>query len=227
MAKPIYLISGRKGGVGKSMVSMALLDYLQSLDADVLLIDSDTSNPDVGRAYKDSVDTKLLNLDISNGWMNLLNFCMDLPHKTVVINGAARDGQGFKKFGEMLNESLPELTRRLVTLWIINRQRDGLEMLTNFLGEIAQSDVHVLRNGYYGETDKFELYNGSIVREEIEKRGGKSLTFPDLADRVCDALYTQAMSIDVAIKELPFGDRVELERWRGKARTMFEEIIDD
>ena len=31
MAKPIYLIGGRKGGVGKSIVSMALVDYLHEL----------------------------------------------------------------------------------------------------------------------------------------------------------------------------------------------------
>ena len=45
MANTIYLVSGRKGGVGKSIVSMALVDYLQMLGVDVLLIETDNSNP--------------------------------------------------------------------------------------------------------------------------------------------------------------------------------------
>ena len=227
MAKPIYLVGGRKGGVGKSMVSMALVDYLQTLDADVLLIDSDTSNPDVWRTYEDSVETKLLNLDIDDGWMTLINACADRPDSTVVINGAARDGRGFGKYGRMLNDSLMELRRRLVTLWVINRQRDSLEMLKDFMTEIPDSAVHVLRNEYFDETDRFELYSGSELRKRVEGRGGKSVTFPVLANRVTDTLYSTPMSIAEAMKELPIGNRAELERWRRAAREMWEEIIDE
>ena len=225
MAKPIYLIGGRKGGVGKSIVSMALVDYLYEMGTDVLLIDSDTSNPDVGRAYQDSVETKLLDLDVNDGWITLINSCADRPDKTVVINGAARDGHGVRKYGQMLNDSLPELKRRLVTLWVINRQRDSLEMLEDFMAEISQSAVHILRNGYFGETEKFELYNHSELRKRIEGRGGKSVTFPDLGDRVSDAIYSESMSIAGAMKELPIGNRAELARWRGEIRKTLEELI--
>ena len=63
MAKKIYLIGGSKGGVGKSMVSMATIDYLQEQGESILLIESDTSNPDVWKGYHDSVATELVNLD--------------------------------------------------------------------------------------------------------------------------------------------------------------------
>lgn len=227
MANNIYLIGGRKGGVGKSMVAMALVDYLLELGIEVLLVDSDTTNPDVGRAYDFGETTKLLNLGVNDGWIKLINACGDWPARTVVINGAARDGQGFQKYGEMLNNALPELQRRLVTLWTINRQRDSLEMLNKFMDEIPQSTVHVLRNGYFGDTEKFELYNGSNLRKKIEDMGGNSVTFPDLGDRVSDAIYSTPMSIAEASKELPIGDRAELDRWRGKVKVMFEEIIDE
>ena len=45
----LFTVGGCKGGVGKSMVSIALLDYLLRRDTPVLLIDTDTSNPDVWR----------------------------------------------------------------------------------------------------------------------------------------------------------------------------------
>ena len=91
MAKPIYLIGGRKGGVGKSIVSMALVDYLHELGTDVLLIDSDTSNPDVGRAYQNSVETKLLDLDVNDGWIALINSCAGPAGQD---RGDQRRGQG-------------------------------------------------------------------------------------------------------------------------------------
>ena len=227
MVKPIYMISGRKGGVGKSIVSMALVDYLQALGVDVVLIETDDSTPDVGRTYRHSVESRMLELDESDGWMDLVNVCVDRPDSTIVINGAARDSKGVDKYGKMFNDALPQIQRKLVTLWVINQQRDSLEMLKSFMAVIPQSAVHVVRNGFYGTTGKFDLYNGSDLRKRIEGRGGKSVTFPDLADRVANELYSTPMSIAVAMKELPMGNRVELARWRGVAREMFEEIIDE
>ena len=57
MAKKIYLIGGSKGGVGKSIVSMATIDYLQEQGESILLIESDTSNPDVWKGYHECVET--------------------------------------------------------------------------------------------------------------------------------------------------------------------------
>ncbi len=48
MGKPVYMVSGSKGGVGKSIVSMSLIHYLSKRDEKLLLIDADTANPDVG-----------------------------------------------------------------------------------------------------------------------------------------------------------------------------------
>ena len=104
MAKPIRLVGGRKGGVGKSIVSMALVDYLQTLDTDVLLIDNHNSNPDVWRTYEDSVETKLLDLDDNDAWITLIYACANRPDSALVINGAARDSRGFGKYRRMLDD---------------------------------------------------------------------------------------------------------------------------
>ena len=227
MAKRIYLIGGSKGGVGKSLVTMALVDYLGQLEEKVLLIESDTGNPDVWKAYKDSVKTELVNLDEADGWINLVNLCESNPDSIVVINSAARNNTGVSAYGETLNSTLGELGRELVTLWIINRQRDSLELLKEYLDAIPNSAVHVVRNGYFGEEKKFELYNGSKLRASVEERGGQSLTFPDLADRGSDDLYSKRLTIAAAAKDLPLGNRAELQRWRGEVRKMLEGIVDE
>ena len=52
------IVGGSKGGVGKSIVSMTLIDHLRKLDKKVVLIESDTSNPDVWKAYNGLVKYK-------------------------------------------------------------------------------------------------------------------------------------------------------------------------
>lgn len=224
MAKNIYLIGGSKGGVGKSLVSMATVDYLMQREEQVLLIDADTSNPDVWKAYKDVARANLVDLDDADGWIELINLCDSNPDHVVVVNTAARNNKGVSAYGATLHQTLPELRRKLLTLWVINRQRDSLELLKEYMDAVPDAVVHVIRNGYFGEERKFELYNGSKRRALVESRGGLSLTFPDLADRVSDDIYSKRMNIAAAAQELPLGNRAELLRWRAAAKSVLERL---
>lgn len=222
----IYVVGGGKGGVGKSFTTIALVDYLEQAGVKILIIESDTSNPDVWKMYKDQLDTRLIDLDDANGWIELVNVCDVHSDHVVVINTAARNNKGVVAYGETLNSTLTELGRELITLWVINRQRDSLELLKEYRDALPGSKVHVIRNGYFGDEQKFELYNSSKTREIVEGAGGRSLLLPDLADRVSDDLYSKRLSISRAMAELPIGNRAELSRWRRDASRMISEVID-
>jgi hypothetical protein len=223
--KNIYLIGGSKGGVGKSMVTMALVDYLQEHNAPILLIESDTSNPDVAKTHNNTAQIELINLDEAEGWIELVNLCDNKQDSLVIINSAARNSEGVTTYGEILNNSLSKLNRKLITLWVINRQRDSLELLKEYMAAMPESIIHVVRNGHFGEEKKFEIYNQSTIRTQVEGRGGKSITFPDLADRVSDDIYNKRLSIAEALKELPIGNRAELNRWQNQFRKVFETVV--
>jgi len=114
-----------------------------------------------------------------------------------------------------------------VTFWVINRQRDSLELLKPFLDALPNATVHVVRNLYFGEPAKFELYNQSRLRETLERAGGQTLDFPDLADRVSDDLFGRRLAIAKAARDLPLGNRAELTRWRHACARMFARILHD
>ena len=118
-----------------------------------------------------------------------------------------------------------QLGRKLVALWVINRQRDAMDQLEEFMEVFADCTVHVVRNGLFGPESKFELYNSSHLREEVEATGGTSLLLPDLADRIADALYTQRLAIPDAIRDMPLGNRGELIRWRKAAHRALEAVL--
>ena len=226
MAHPIYLVGGSKGGVGKSLVTMALVDFLQQARRDLLLVDSDTTNPDVARCYRDEIPTELIDLDQADGWISLVNTCESHPGSTVVINTAAGSMTAVEAFGRTLGSTLRELRRKLVALWVINRQRDSLELLRAFLGCMPEAETHVLRNAFFGDEGKFELYNASKVREAVERQHrGSSLTFPVVADRITDDIYSRRLSIARADAQMPIANRAELLRWRGECRAMFAQVI--
>jgi hypothetical protein len=80
-------------------------------------------------------------------------------------------------------------------LWLIDRKRESLELLSDFAGALPEAAIHVVRNMYLGTERKFELYNGSKMRASIEQGGGRSLNFPELADRVTDAMNKGRLTV--------------------------------
>ena len=222
----IYLVGGSKGGVGKSMLTIAAIDYLLSKGDPPLLIECDTSNPDVWKAYHEEIPSETIDLDEADGWIQLVNLCDSKRDATVIINTAARNNKAVTLYGQTLDTTLAELGRKLVTLWVINRQRDVLELLKEFQAAIPNALVHVVRNAWFGEERKFELYNSSKLKDAIEGKGGKSITFPELADRVADDIYMRRLSLGAAAKVLPLGNRAELARWRGEVKKVLAEVIE-
>lgn len=220
---PIYMVGGSKGGVGKSVVTLALVDYLRETDVDVVLVETDTSNPDVMKAVHDEIECASCDLDDVSGWIDFVNFCDMRRDATVVVNAAARSQTGVAQYGETLASTLDELARRLVVLWVINRQRDSLELLLKFRATFSNADTHVVRNGYFGPSEKFTLYRDSQLRKAVEAQG-QSLDFPDLADRVADELRSQRLSIRMAERTMHMGERAELLRWRAACGTMFAKV---
>ena len=228
MNEPIIYVGGSKGGVGKSKLSFAIIDYLIECGNKVILIETDTSNPDVFKAHQkyENLGTvcRQVNLDTSEGWIELVNLADEFSDHFAVINSAARSNIGMEKYGATLKETLGELNRELITFWIINRQRDSIELLRGFLNIFPNALVYVFRNLYFGESGKFELYNNSNAKKLIEEKGN-TFDFPDLADRVADKIYSNRLPIQIALKELPIGDRAELKRWKSKCKEIFDDVF--
>jgi hypothetical protein len=203
---------------------MALIDYLATDHKYLKLIDADEHNPDVFRCYGRTMGGEVLNMDDVEGWIQLVNLCDASPFKTVVVNTPAQSNTSVAKHASILTNALRELSRPLITLWVINRQRDSLELLNDYMGQVTGGVVHVICNGYFGDQTKFELYAESTIRQTITAAGGKSLFLPDLSDRVTDEVYSKRITLTEASAQLKLGDRVELQLWRESVAAMFAQL---
>jgi hypothetical protein len=111
-------------------MSIALLDFLHASDRQPFLVETDTSVPDVFKTYGEAVEGELVNLDEREGWIDLINLVERRPESTIVINTGARNQTGVSNFGRTLAKALPQLGRELVVLWMIDRKRESLELLS-------------------------------------------------------------------------------------------------
>lgn len=224
----VYYVGGSKGGVGKSLFSFALADYLLDRETSVLLVDTDTDNPDVYKAHKDlelpNLRCELNALDDADGWADLLDTVQNYPGHAVVVNAAARTKASTASHGDIMQGALREMGRELIVFWIINRHRDSVELLHSFQQAFPDVSIHVCRNLYFGDPERFDLYNTSKAREAVEKFG-QTLDFPAVANRVADWLYSKRMSISAAHAEMPFGTRAELQRWRARCAEMLDPVM--
>ena len=230
MNAQIFYVGGSKGGVGKSKMSFALVDYLLGKGEKVLLIESDNSNPDVYKAHEPYKNDKLacgiMDLDNSDGWLDLVDSVEDYPEHIMVINSAARSNTGIALYGETLKKTLPQLNRDLTTFWMINRQRDSVELLRDFIASFSSAKINVCRNLYFGKADRFDVYNSSKLKDLIEETG-HTLDFPALSPRVADRLYSDRMPIWIAEKEFRISERVELSRWKNLCAKLFETALEE
>ncbi len=207
------------------MMTLAVLDPLLERAAPVLLVECDTSNPDVCKAYKELAEAELIDLDDADGWIHLVNTGDRHRDRIVVVHTAAGSNVAVRQYRQTLDSSLEELGSKLVALWMIHRQRDSLELLKELMVAVPKAEAHVVRNEYCGDENEVELYNGSNLRDAVESRGGKSITLPDLADRVANDIDVNRLSLGAAAQSLPLGNRAELAGWRGEVRKVLAEVL--
>ena len=226
----VFFVTGSKGGVGKSVGAIALLDYFEMGNRQVSLVETDTANPDVGKAYQKSVKSfSLVNLDENEGWLDLLDIVDASKDDEVVVNTAARNNEGVNRYGSMFDDKLNEFGWPFISLFLINQQRDSCEMLTEYMNVVQHGRIHVLRNRFFGMAPSlFELYDNSPLRKAVEERQGLSLFLPQLATRVTNLVQSNRLTLERARETATLGSRAEIERWRCEcARNIFDKVCDD
>lgn len=217
----IFMIGGGKGGVGKSTVSMALVDALLEKGEQVLLVESDDSNPDTYKALKNIVPCEICNMDTEEGYIKLGGIIEEKSKDCIVVNTAARATAGLMKHGAIIADVAKEMNRELIMLWPINRQRDSLELLNEFLSNAqGYKAIYAVLNTYFGDARKFLRFNESKLKTKVTG----SIEFPELNDLVADKIVDERLALSNADPKLKIAERSALRRYREAAHKALEVI---
>jgi len=233
--EPIIIVVGSKGGVGKSMVALVAIDQLLLMGKRVVYFESDTSNADVWMCMQidpenapgqtiEGVTTYTVRLDEEQSWVDIVTAIDEHPDHAVVIGAASGTIEVIQKHGHILRELLPELQRKLISLWVIDEQRDSINLLREHIAVFPDHEVHVIKNSKHGP-GSFGLYDASKVRASIESKGGLSITMPRLALGVVTKLYSDRLAISRALEVLPMANRYLLTNFRNACGRALAPIL--
>jgi len=232
----VFYVGGSKGGVGKSIVSMSLIDYLVSRFAETkktILIETDDSNPDVGCIYghtPDNIPVETVVLDErENGWISLFEAIEAHRGNFIVINSAARSNTGLKMHGRNFALSLEEMGIDLVSLWPLNRQADSVHLLIEYLSVVDYGMTCPIRNTYFGAPNEFVIFDdiytsgkdATYLQERCPARN--ILDFPSLNDLIALRMYSNRMKIKDVAATLPIFQRQLFRTWREKIYKVFDD----
>lgn len=220
------MVGGSKGGVGKTLLSLALIDFLG--EKPVNLVETDTSNPDVYKVMSDRVNKAYsISLDEKNGWLDLIDVIDESSDRPIVINTRAANNVGMSTFGDLLVEASNLIKRHITVFWVLNTDRDGVALLKSFLQQFGHNEnikVHVVLNLKFGDIDSF-IYQGSETAKLVEDRGGVTITMPELADRVRVKVYNERQSLMAVASQGSLGHRIEAEHWRKSVHEALAMIV--
>jgi hypothetical protein len=109
----------------------------------------------------------------------------------------------------------------------MNRQKDSVNLLEDFLGYVTFGSVYPILNCYFGEPDDFTLYAKYLPESRILKaRISDTLNFPALADIIADDFYTGGKTIPETAGELGAFAGQSFMSWCNRVYEMFEGIAE-
>ena len=233
MTTKIIIIGGGKGGVGKSMVTMATIDALLTDNESITVIESDDSNPDVYKAVNGTVHCEVCNLDDQSGYITLGEIIERNKSEWIVVNSAARATSGLIEHSGLLADVVRELGRELIMVWSVNRQRDSLELLKTFLDKAkGYTETYAVINTYFGSPEKFQRYFAPATDADpnrppkLRERVTGTIILPELNDNVADKLTDNRLALWTAdaCGKLSIAERSALRQFREAAKKALEVI---
>lgn len=221
----ITLVGGGKGGTGKSLLSMAIIDYWRMLGQPVILIEAETTNSDVYLTYAPLLGRNCAySLDLmqgAGGWHELGDIVERHTDHNFVINTPAGMAGAYERFGELI-ASLDTITGRFTTLWPINRLRDSVQLLARYTEAVPGARVAVVKNLFFGEAHRFRRFDRS---EFLAKRPKiKVGELPELDDDLIDIL-DERVPIEQIADRTTLLRRFTMAKWRNEVHAMLGSLL--
>ncbi|MBJ7298574.1 MAG: chromosome partitioning protein ParA [Dolichospermum sp.] len=208
----IVIITGDKGGVGKSTFARGLLHLYINKQLKYLAYDSDHRNAQLYRHYDSAQPgVKLLDIFTRGGADDLLiDLEKELP-PLVLVDLPAQSGLFFENFEKDLGvfDAVKGLGYRVTMVSVLSRVKDSvniLRILHKYCGDSYGAlryrvDYVVVKNLFHGEADKFERYDNSDTRTTLLVDGAVEIKMPDLFFKPYDYIDEKNLTFSEVLED--------------------------
>jgi hypothetical protein len=181
----LVIVTGNKGGCGKSIFARGLLDLYQHLQVPCIAYDSDTQNAQLFRHYDKAAAVSRMDIAKRGNADRLLEDMEQARSQVILFDLPAAGGHTFQKYEQDIEliEAATELNYRLTLVSVMTRGKDSVNALRQVMDYCDDRvDYVAVKNLHFGEVEKFKRFAQSKTKEQFLKLGGREMTMPDLFD---------------------------------------------
>lgn len=203
----IVISHGDKGGVGKSLLMCAAIDYRanqKGFDASKLVIlDADPRNADVFRmfdGYPQFGKAERISLTSKEDWMKFIDRIQDEKNNgyDYMLSLPAGIGGILSKEGAKFGDLVGQLGHDITMFWTIDRMPDSINLLKRALFDIGGKvkQTILVKNLFFGDVDSFTRWDNSYLRKLFLLQGGIEANLPELHEWVIDQVIGDQLGED-------------------------------
>lgn len=179
----IHLIDGEKGGVGKSFVARTMVQYCLDRNFPFVPVETDRSNPDVSRAYKDICQYAVLSEDEKQADKadRIFEMAMDKP---VIVSLPSQVHRAMKAWIDrnQLFQLGKECDVSFCKWFVCNGEYDVVQLFLASLNCYKDQMTHILVRNFGLCDDWSAIEADSSVQKLIKKYKVKVIDFPKLGN---------------------------------------------
>jgi hypothetical protein len=226
----IHFIGGEKGGVGKSLVSRLLAQYLIDHERPFVGFDSDKSHGSLLRFYAGYAAPVVI--DRYESLDQVMEAAVENPERPVLVDLAAQTHQFLAQWMEdsALFELSEEVGVELVYWHVMDSGQDSVDLLRNLLNQFGgKLKLVVVLNEV--RSDSFNLLANSGERVRAEALGAQFISIKRLQESAMQKIDGQGTSfwaalnpVDKPANGLGLLERQRVKVWLKKAYAEIERL---
>lgn len=203
MDRMVWLITGNKGGCGKSVMAKSLVEWLRALESPVpiTIVDGDTRSPDVSSVFTGTLPVKIFDLHDVEGWPLFSDFLCTADDDGVLVDGHVVTNlpDGINDRAVLFFERFVRLVQaygfKVRVLFVMNTLPDGL----HFFGRLAQTfpDVVPVKNLAFGKVREFAHFDEAYGAEHDDR----VLLLPQMNNRVMQVVRDSTLSFSDFVEQ--------------------------
>ena len=170
-----HLVVGPKGGCGKSLFALVLVEYLRLRSAPILVVETDMMNLDIADTYEPRTGRNLnvlaVDLDTESGWRELVVAAASYRDGHVVINTGARNYRSLVVGSQTGCIAQLAADAQLLAWWLVTAEEETLHHVKWYVvdGRMSFHPSHLVFNHDSRNLARFpfvneEAANGCLLR---------------------------------------------------------------
>lgn len=220
----IHFVGGEKGGVGKSLTSRLLAQYIIDKEQTFIGFDSDRSHGTFSRFY--NAFTTPVFVEDFDSLDKIITAAEENPEANIIVDLAAQTARHLHKWVEDSDVfGIFDSLGFEVFMWhVMDDGADSARLLNTLLGTLTQSSLKLIVVKNLGRGEHFECFDESSICKNALKVGANMIELPALHARLTQKVDFNNSSFWAAANNINIMTLTERHRVKVWLKNIYQEL---